>query len=416
MKILHVSTLDIAGGAARGAYWIHRALREMGADSHMFVSDKRSQDPSVVTCPQEANWKDVIRARTELDEQRLSAYPNREAVYFSPASFSPGAAVEAINQIGADIVNLHWVCGGFLMPEDIPQLRGRIVWTLRDMWPFTGGCHYSEGCRRYAMQCGKCPVLQSAQDQDITRELWLRKEKSWREIPIQLVAVSRWMAECAQSSRLFASRNVEVIHNGLSLEQFAPHDQIEARKQLGLPQEKIIILFGALYSTTDRRKGFHHLQPTLDFLIREYDLANIELLVFGASQSSLSFPPQISVRYLGTIFDDAMLRLVYAAADVTVVPSLEDACPKVPIESMACGTPVVCFDATGMKDIVSHCENGYRAQCFEPEDLARGIHWVLREAGPMAVLTQRCRAAVEHSFSLDAQARKYLRLYEKLMG
>lgn len=413
MKILHVSTLDIAGGAARGAYWIHRAMREMGADSWMFVSDKRSRDDSVAVCPAEMNWKETIRIRTELDDQRLALYPKHEAVYFSPASFAPGMAVEAINRLEADIINLHWVAGGFLMPEDIPHLRGKIVWTLRDMWPFTGGCHYSEGCARYLNQCGQCPILGSDQEEDITRDLWVRKEKSWRDVPIQLVAVSRWMAERATASQLFASREVEVIHNGLPLEEFSPCDKAEARQRLGLSPHKIMILFGALYSTTDARKGFHHLQPMLECLVQQHQLADIELLVFGASESPLTFPPQVSVRYLGTIFDDAKLRLVYAAADVTVAPSLEDACAKVPIESMACGTPVVCFDATGMKDIVDHRENGYRARCYAAEDLARGVHWVLRQAGPLE-LAARCRQKVEHSFSLEQQTQKYLRLYAKL--
>ena len=107
MKILHVSTLDIAGGAARGAYWIHRAMREMGADSWMFVSDKRSRDDSVAVCPAEMNWKETIHTRTELDDQRLAHYPKHEAVYFSPASFAPGTAIDAINRLEADIINLH---------------------------------------------------------------------------------------------------------------------------------------------------------------------------------------------------------------------------------------------------------------------------------------------------------------------
>jgi len=425
MKILHVSTLDLAGGAARGAYWLHRALREAGADSSMLVSDKRSDDPSVLGLwGADPAWAAACGERAALDEAVLAAHPRREAVYFSPASWTPGGVAEAINRFGADIVHLHWVEGGFVLPEDLPLLRGRLVWSLRDMWPLTGGCHYSEGCVRYGAGepgdgCGRCPVLRSGDPEDATRRLWRRKEAAWRGLDLRVVAVSRWMADCARASRLFAGRPVDVIHNGVSTGTFSPHDRADARRRLGIPEEKAVLLYGALYSTTDARKGFQFLGPTLRRLAAKRNPVGMELLVFGASQPEgpgrpeSDFPPGLAVRYLGTIKDDALLRLVYAAADVTLVPSVEDACPKVPIESMACGTPVVCFDATGMRDIVDHLENGYRARCFDPGDLAAGIDWVLSQEGRLSAPALR---KARKAFSLDVQVRKHLALYREMMA
>ena len=410
MKIVHVSTLDLGGGAARGAYWLHLALKQAGADSRMFVATSNSGSPDVI---ESRRGRELCRLREVLDEQALSAFPDRPPVYFSPATWSESAVASEINDLNADIINLHWVAGGFLLPEELSALRGPVVWTLRDMWPFTGGCHYSEGCLRFEAACGECPVLGSSQPDDLTHQLWRRKKEAWKTQPGQLVGVSRWMAECARSSSLFRDRPVEVIPNGLCVKTFAPRDKLKARKTLGIPASARVILFGALFSTADRRKGFQYLKPALELLGGDGDKP--ELVVFGATESDVVFENDLSIRYLGTIFDDEKLSELYSAADVTVAPSTEDACPKVPIESMACGTPVVCFDATGMRDIVEHKVTGYRARCYDPADLAAGIRWVLEE-GRQSSLSSSARAAVLREFATDLQAKRYLALYERLLA
>ena len=413
MKVLHISSSDISGGAARGAYWLHQALLQGGVDSRMFVADKRTHDEPVIACQ---DWSEVFRRREALDAQVRASFPNRKDVYFSPASFTPDSIAEQINRLEPDIINLHWVAGGLLMPEVIPHLRGRLVWTLRDMWPFTGGCHYSEGCQGYVESCGACPLLKSEQPLDVTRSLWQRKHDSWKSTALHLVAVSRWMASCAEASSLFRGRPIEVIHNGISMEIFTPRGKEEARKLLEIPPHKKIILFGALSAATDTRKGFHYLQAALKHLGQEKALKDTELLIFGASRSDLKCEDYLPTRYLGSIQDDLMLSRIYSAADVTVAPSLEDACPKVPIESMACGTPVACFDATGMIDIVDHRGNGYRARAYVPEDLALGIEWILQDPARWQSLSKKARQKVETGFSRTIQAKKYTQLYQKILS
>jgi glycosyltransferase involved in cell wall biosynthesis len=410
MKIVHVSTLDLGGGAARGAYWLHQALMLAGAHSRMFVAVSNSGSSEVLESTSGAR---LCRLREVLDREALAAFPRRHQVYFSPATFSGSSLVDEINALEADVINLHWIAGGFLTPEEIAGLQKPLVWTLRDMWPFNGGCHYSEGCRRYEHSCGQCPVLASADPDDLTRTLWRRKARVWKTRPFQLVAVSRWMADCARRSSLFRGRPVEVIPNGVSTETFAPRDKLAARKALGLPASTPMILFGALYSTSDKRKGFHLLKPALE-LLKKSQTGPFGVLVFGATESNVVFEGNPPVCYLGTISDDQKLSEIYSAADVTVVPSLEDACPKVPMESMACGTPVVCFDATGLRDIVDHQSNGYRARCPDPADLAAGIQWVLDRAR-WKELSGRAIFKARQEFALKAQAARYLALYERML-
>ncbi len=311
---------------------------------------------------------------------------------------------------------MHWICDGFITPEDFPKFNKPIVWTLRDMWGFTGGCHYSEGCLKYQKSCGSCPLLASKNDRDITHKLWLRKQKCFRNLNLTLVGISHWLAACAAESSLFQNRRIEVIHNAIDESIFKPMPKNQVKESLGLPLDKKIILFGAISATQDQRKGFQYLEPTLQKLIENEEYKNnIELVIFGSKQSQNSPEFGVKTTYLGRIWDNQVLAQVYAAADVTLVPSLEEAFGKTAAESLACGTPVVSFDSTGLKDIVEHQQNGYRAKCFSSEDLANGIAWVLSDEKRWQLLSYRAREKVEQEFSLQKQVESYIKIYKDIL-
>jgi glycosyltransferase involved in cell wall biosynthesis len=232
---------------------------------------------------------------------------------------------------------------------------------------------------------------------------------------LTIVTPSRWLADCARKSSLFHDLRIEVIPNGLDSQRYKPVEQKLARDLLNLPQDKQLILFGAMKATSDRRKGFHLLLPALQKLSQIQGQDRIELVVFGASEPRE--PPDFGfkVNYLGRLNDDISLALVYAAADVFVVPSLEDNLPNTVMESLACGTPCVAFKIGGMPDMIEHGQNGYLAQPYEIEDLAKGIAWVLEDRERYGKLCDRDRQKVEQEFTLELQAHRYLSLYQELI-
>ncbi len=283
------------------------------------------------------------------------------------------------------------------------------------MWAFTGGCNYTQTCDRYKDSCGECLFLHSKQQDDLSHWVWKRKAQAWKNLDLTIVTPSTWLADCARLSSLFKERRIEVIPYGLDTQIYKPIDQKVARQLLNLPQDKQLVLFGALYPNSDRRKGFHLLQPALQRLSQSSWKDQIELVIFGASRPDNPVDVGFKSHYLGRLHDDISLVTAYSAADVMIVPSLQEAFGQTASESLACGTPVVAFSDTGLKDIVEHQKTGYLAQAYEIEDLATGISWVLENQERHKKLRGYCREKAEREFTLEQVGHNYLHLFEDIL-
>jgi len=409
MKILHLSTSDIEGGAARAAYRLHQGLKATDVDSQMLVRAKSSIDRAVIQ-----EQTKLTKLGPSLNGLPLRFYPHRQSGLFSPQWF-PDAIAPKVKQLDPDIIHLHWIYNGYLQIETLTKFNKPIVWTTHDMGAFTGGCHYTGKCDQYTNSCGACPQLKSNKVGDLSRWVWNRKAKAWKDLNLTVVCASSWMAECARASSLFKNLRVEVIPYGLDLEKYKPIEQKLARKLLDLPQDKQLVLFGTSPGIIgDPRKGFQLLQPALQNLNQFGWQEKLELVVFGASQPENPINLGFRTHYLGQFQDDISLALVYSSADVMVVPSIQEAYGQTASESLACGTPVVAFAATGPKDIIDHQYNGYLANPFEIEDFAKGIAWIL-ENNCNQKLRIAAREKAEREFALDLQADRYLSVYQELL-
>jgi glycosyltransferase involved in cell wall biosynthesis len=413
MKVLHLSTFDISSGAARGSQWLHEALLRRNVDSSMLVASKASQDETVKTLPGSLP-QFAAKLRMRLDRLPLHFYRRTEESFWS-LGWVPSRIDKVIDEFDPDIVHLHWVGAGYLPISALRQIRRPIVWTLRDMWTFTGGCHYTAGCERYRTGCGTCPQLRSTREDDLSRSIWQHKQKQWRDLDLWLVPISRWLGECAAASPLLGRYPIEVIPNGLNLSTFRPMAKSAARAAWELPQDRPIAIYGAINSTRDPRKGFAELLGALRALGQDERTRNMLLLVFGDLQHGDVPDCGIETRYVGYVDSNDRLAQLYSAADIAVMPSLQEAFGKTIIEAMACETPVVAFNSGGPRDIINHGIDGYLAKPFEPADLAKGMAWCLERLANGDQLGTAARAKVTSRFDIEAVADQYEQLYDAIL-
>lgn len=160
MNVLILNCYDIiGGGAARASYRIHKGLQAIGLNSTMLVQGKYSNDPSVLG-PEGKTARVFSLIRPRLDGLPQKLYPHRLGTPWS-VSWLPSNITDRIIRLNPDIINLHWICGGFLPVTALAQLNRPLVWTIHDSWAFTGGCHIPFECTRYRGICGSCPQLGS---------------------------------------------------------------------------------------------------------------------------------------------------------------------------------------------------------------------------------------------------------------
>ncbi|ADO84439.1 glycosyltransferase [Ilyobacter polytropus] len=383
MKIVHINTSDMNGGAAIAAHRLHLSMLKQGIDSKMLVLTKSSDELNIKPAI-DGDFEKHIFSKIRIIREKLifNKYKNRE----NPIMFSSGKYGIDISQHPyikeADIILLHWINGGYLSLESIAKLGKlgkKTRWTLHDMWAFTGGCHYANDCKNYEKKCGNCSILKTNKEKDITRKIWKKKEKIFKELDIEIITCSNWLGECAKNSSLLKNKKIIVQANVLDTNIFKSLDKEFCKKVLNLDNEKQYICFGAINSTGDLRKGWKYLNEALILLDKENPKLKekVELLVFGASHGNDIEKLPFKTKFLGRVYDESTLALIYNSARIFVAPSLEDNFPNTVNESIHCGIPTISFNVGGLPDMISHKENGYLAKYKDVKDLIEGIKWGL---------------------------------------
>lgn len=404
MNPLLLSTFDTCGGAARAAYRLHHGLRTIGIDSRMLVQEKHSDDWTVTGSG--TKWAYLLgRLRANFDFLPLIPYKNRRKGIFS-TSVLPDNIQKTVQVINPDILHLHWVSYGFLKVETLSRLKKPIVWTLHDMWPFTGGCHYSGCCCRYEEACGRCPQLCSDNQRDLSHWNLRRKEQNCKNLPLTIVAPSNWLADCARRSSIFKGLNIEVIPNGIDIKRFAPRDKRICREMLGLPHDVHLILTGAIDWKSDERKGFQYLLETTRCL-----KSKAELVIIGGGEPAVPLNYGIPVHYLGQLDDEVSLSVVYNAVDLFVSTSIEENLSNMLVEALACAVPCVSFRIGGMPDLIDDEITGFLATLADIVSLAEKIDLILADDNLRRAMSCAAREKAEREFEVSRIAGRYERVY-----
>lgn len=417
MNVVHVNASDRNGGAARSCDRLHQFLQQQGVNSRLLVQQKRSVDPTIELI---ASSVEEAESFQNIDlVQRVFAAHNRTdisnthfSVSLAGSDLSCHPAVET-----ADIIHLHWVAS-MLTPGDIQRLMALgkpVVWTLHDLRPLTGGCHFPAGCSKFQDNCASCPQLRcdpfglpaaALQDQieliDATN--------------MTVIAPSRWIAEQARLSTFLRDKaRIEFIPNGIDVDIFAPHSRANARKALGLAHDGIYILCGA-DQTEEKRKGFESLARVLSEAIQDprFVRAGARLLWVGDPPTSQAYN-DIPLIQLGRIQQEKQMALAFAASDLFVLPSLEDNLPNMLLEALSCGTPVIAYSVGGIPEVLRDGVNGRLVPVADERKFAEALLCLVEDAQGRKKMGQRGRALASAEYSLLLQATRHIELYRDLI-
>ncbi len=419
MKILHINIDDSKGGASIACQSINSALNSIGVDSSVLVQKKFNVQNKSNEIVDNRIRKFFYFIRFALDYISIYLLTVKQRGRFSFPYWGVDITKHKLVK-KADVIHLHWINGGFISIKTFRKLSKSnkpIVWTLHDMWAFTGGCHYAGTCDNYKNQCNNCPSLKFHGINDYSSRIFKNKIDVYKILNLNIVTCSNWLAGCAGDSTLFKKCNIKVIPNPIDINLFKPLNKITSRENLNLPVDKFIILFGTM-NLKDKRKGFSILIESLKLLYNEFPEVRpkLEIAVFGSlSNQNITLP--FKTNFLGKINEINKIVECYNSADVFVAPSIEDNLPNTVMESLACGTPVAAFDIGGIPDMVDHKQNGFLAKKVNADELKTAIRWFIDVDKTFKdSLSYNARKKVVDNYNPIRIANSYLTFYQEILS
>ena len=401
MKVLILSSNDIQGGAAKAAYRLHKGLQLHNIDSTMLVQFKLSSDPTVLSVDKSKNFF-YSRLRRYLNKLPSKFFKQHNNGLCNISWLKNTYTIKKIKEINPDIVHLHWFNSGLLSVSDLEKLNFKIVYTFHDMWAFSAGGHVDQ---RFDIDRNiECVSSYSLLERF---NLWYKSKYFKKILSLSLICPSNWMYRCSKNSQVTGSFDTVVIPNLLDTNIFVPRANEVLKKEYKLKNNDKVILFGAMNADVDPNKGLTLLLKALDILSPSYTV-----ILYGSS-TNINIQVKQKLIILPNIFYENDIIDLYNLADVMVVPSLYENLSNTIIESMSCGTPVVCFDVGGNLDIIEHKINGFVATRYCPESLGDGINWVIENNSNLD-LSINARKSVTEKFSQKVVVSKHIDLYKKL--
>lgn len=411
MRILHILGGPLASGAGRGAFVLHKALLAAGVDSEIYGRVEAGLPAADRVTPVGLFQRAPVSAMNRLYRSRLRLRFGELPPGFFPLSYGlPLHRTQLYKR--ADIIHVQWANAstfGLTLWRALQREHRPVVWTLRDMWPFTGGCHFSGTCEKYVSGCGDCPMLGGKSEEMTATDAQFKR----RHMPsnVTFVAISEYMATIARRSSILQDMEIRVIPNAVMIPQRRITKE-EARRRLGLPLDKFIVGFGAI-SLSDPRKGSNIFRATVE---RYGHDPHVHFAVFGQNADRIAVLDSENVTLFGFVQDEEHLQLIYAAADIFLMPSLQESFGKVTAEAMAAGTPVVAFMQTPAEEIAEDNVTGWLVPHGDTAGFLEAIERARSFGGAeLAKLGSRARADVLKRFAPRIIAAKHQALYEELI-
>ena len=403
MKILHVVGGSPQNGAYQGARILHETLLEMKIDSSIlndsniksknFEINDHSKSTYFVNDSFYKNILSTIFVTTEKILKTIFLHSPRSTFTIGLLGFD----ITKLNEYkNADIIHLHWLNQGFINLTSLSKINKPVIWTLRDMWAFTGGSHYNIDFEKYEKSF-------------FSKKFKIFKKKCYND-NFQFVAISDWLKKEAKNSLVLKDRDVSKIDNNIDLSKFTFIPKNEAKNKLNIFTQKKIILFGA-NNPQIKRKGWDIFIDTL----KKLDKSKYYLSIFGNFWSN-KILDEIGIEYknFGFIKDKKKLNYLYSSSDIFVASSIQEAFGKTWAESLACGTPFVCFANTAAAGIIKHKIDGYIVNELNSNQLKDGIDWLIENLNK--IKDKNDLRKIAEKFDTKKIAEEYIQLYKGLIS
>ena len=420
MKVLLINTSDHTGGAAIAAQRLMKALQGQGLEAKMLCRDRVLPDERDDMVYLEPSFKLQLKFVLERLEIFLRNGFTRENV-FAIDTARYGNNVTSLPEFKeADVIHLHWTNQAMLSLQDLRAIlhSGKpVVWTMHDMWPFTGICHHADTCTQWLQSCGNCRLLKRPRKKDMSYEVFHKKMKVYAQGHISFVACSNWLKGLAVQSPLLQNSEVYSIPNPIDTNFYMPAGcentptRNEIRHSLGFPTDKYLMLFAA-YKVTDVNKGIDYLIESVTLLCQEHpELRDkIAVVLTGKESDDVRQDFCVPTFSMGYVKDEKEMLRLYQAVDLMLMPTLMDNLPNTIMEAMACGTPCVAFNVGGLSQMIDNETNGYLAEYRNSLDFAHGMARLLTSPS-YAAISRNARAKAVQAYSEKSVAEKYMKIY-----
>ncbi len=394
MRVLQIGGTFV-GAQEKIEFAVHKKLYESGHDSYILYADGESDDPKIIRY--ENGFDNFFR---RLFRKFFGKNP-------SFARLSTNNLIRRIKRINPDLINIHILHHGYLdyvrLLAFLADYNVPVVFTLHDMWAFTGGCYYytAENCNKFLSSCENCPASVERLDNPPAKCEYYRnikKELFGKIEDVVFVAVSDWVASEAKKSFL-SEYDVRVIENGL--------DVSEIRSIESAPSDDGVVRIVSVATWWDERKGIYRIFETARLLGDGYRFE----LVGSASEEIVSKAPS-NVSFLGYLKDKKDLMQLYAEADIHLSASLEETFGMTFIEAAFAGTRSIGYASTAISETLAGV-NGVAVSIYTPEALANAIKESV-EADGFKLSVDEMNDIIK-KYSSETMAAKYLKLYEEML-
>lgn len=409
MKILHLNTYDMDGGAAIAVLRLHKALLNEKANSWMLVKNKSSYNQNVI---QSEAPKFKYNQFKNFINRGISKINNGKNKNLHSYSIFNSNIINKVNDINPSIVNLNWICDDFLSIEQVRKIKFPVLWTMHDFWPFAGAEHYPNDTR-FVEGYSSLNYNSNEKFLDIDRWVWKRKLKYKNEIK-NVVCTSNWMIEKVKKSMIFKDSNIFYLPCTIDVEKWLPIEKNVARKKLSISENKIVLIFIASNGIRDKRKNFNFIIQMLKN--NKLNKKDLEILIVGNDKKNFEFEDYIFRNYTVKYGDQETLINLYSAADLLLMPSKLEAFGQTALEAGLCNTPTIGFNETGLEDIIIHKQSGYLSNHNDLDDFAEGINWCIDKKNEIDLnLGINARNNIIKKFSSKIIAKEFIDICKKVI-